>query len=328
MTRNRTYGAADLSFTGAGLNRPECVICLANGRMIAANFDGGVSVIEPGGEVWHLVGRGDVALKPNGICLVEDGSILATHLGATTGGVYRLHPDGRLDPYLLEADGIALPPTNFVHRDAIGRTWITVSTRKVPRALGYRRDAGDGFVVRVDDRGARIVADGLGFTNECLVHPDCRRIFINETFARRVSVFAISPTGDLVRERSFEDFEAGEFPDGMALDAAGGLWLACIIANRVIRLGRDFERRVVLDGADPELIAWTEEAYAADRMAPEHLARAPQPFDNISSLAFGGTDLRTIYLGNLLGDRIASFRQDVVGAPPVHWHYPGPVRIG
>ncbi len=41
---------------------------------------------------------------------------------------------------------------------------------------------------------------------------------------------------------------------------------------------------------------------------------------NLSSLAFGGPDLRTAYLGCLLGDSLATFRAPVAGLPPSHWH--------
>jgi hypothetical protein len=44
---------------------------------------------------------------------------------------------------------------------------------------------------------------------------------------------------------------------------------------------------------------------------------------NISSIAFGGPDLRTAYLGCLLGDALATFRSPVAGAPPAHWNYRG-----
>ena len=40
---------------------------------------------------------------------------------------------------------------------------------------------------------------------------------------------------------------------------------------------------------------------------------------NLSSLAFGGPDLRTAYLGCLLGDSLATFRTPVAGLPPSHW---------
>ena len=42
---------------------------------------------------------------------------------------------------------------------------------------------------------------------------------------------------------------------------------------------------------------------------------------NIASIAFGGPDLRTAYLGSLSGDTIATFRSPVAGLPLPHWAY-------
>jgi hypothetical protein len=42
---------------------------------------------------------------------------------------------------------------------------------------------------------------------------------------------------------------------------------------------------------------------------------------NISSLAFAGEDLRTVYLGVLAGDRLPSFQSPVAGLPMVHWNW-------
>jgi hypothetical protein len=42
---------------------------------------------------------------------------------------------------------------------------------------------------------------------------------------------------------------------------------------------------------------------------------------NISSIAFGGPDLRSGFLGCLLGDRIARVPMPVAGTAPVHWEY-------
>ena len=41
----------------------------------------------------------------------------------------------------------------------------------------------------------------------------------------------------------------------------------------------------------------------------------------LASIAFGGEDLRTVYMGSLQGTRIATFRAPIAGAPPVHWDY-------
>jgi hypothetical protein len=42
---------------------------------------------------------------------------------------------------------------------------------------------------------------------------------------------------------------------------------------------------------------------------------------NIASVAFGGADLKTVYLGNLAGAAIATFRSPIAGAKPVQWHF-------
>jgi hypothetical protein len=57
-------------------------------------------------------------------------------------------------------------------------------------------------------------------------------------------------------------------------------------------------------------------------MGREHLDTVKsRKLKNLSSLAFGGRNLRTAFLGSLLGDRIAFFRAPVMGRPPVHWHF-------
>jgi hypothetical protein len=70
------------------------------------------------------------------------------------------------------------------------------------------------------------------------------------------------------------------------------------------------------------LIDWCEEAYLAGTMTRAHVDHAAtRVLRNISSLAFGGPDLRTAYLGCLLGDSIAYFRSPVAGHPPAHWNW-------
>ena len=43
---------------------------------------------------------------------------------------------------------------------------------------------------------------------------------------------------------------------------------------------------------------------------------------NVSSIAFGGPDRRTAYLGCLLGDSLLSFRVPAPGVAPAHWRWP------
>jgi sugar lactone lactonase YvrE len=134
---------------------------------------GGVSIVSPEGQVNRILSNeSEFIVRPNGIAVESNGSFLLAHLGAEEGGIFRLHPDGELESVLSEVEGAALEPSNYIHIDQQDRLWITISTRKTPRAKAYTSDVTDGYIVLVDKSGARVVADNLGYTNECLVHPD------------------------------------------------------------------------------------------------------------------------------------------------------------
>jgi sugar lactone lactonase YvrE len=314
-----------LGWTGAGLRRPECVLATMAGDLYSADWRGGVARQRAHGTpVLYTATDGPRPLRPNGIALRPDGNFLLAELGEETGGVYQLSRDGRVRPFLERVDGLELPPTNFVHEDAAGRVWITVSTRRRPRAAAYRADVADGFIVLADGRGARIVADGLGYTNEALPSPDGAWLYVNETFGRRLTRFRLKADGSLGARETVCAFGHGSYPDGLAFDAEGGVWIVSVVSNRVIRVAPDGAQRLILEDADPAHVAWCERAYAEGRLGREHLDRAAGRYlKNISSLAFGGEDLRTAYLGCLLGDRIASFRAPVAGHPPAHWRWGG-----
>ena len=305
---------------GSGLHRPECVLARVDGTLHLADWRGGVTLLAATGDIVTVLANGDFRPRPNGIAILPDGGWLLTHLGDTEGGVFRLTPDGELTPFLTRVDGIDMPPTNYVHVDGQSRIWVTVSTRLKPRDLGYRSRCSDGFIVLVDDAGARIVADGLGYTNECLVHPETGQLYVNETFARRLTRFDVTGGGDLVRKTIITEFGEGEYPDGLTFDAEHGVWITSIVSNRVIRVARDGSREIIVEDSDPDHIAWTEAAYLADQLG-QHLDKAAgKKLKNISSLAFGGPNLKTVYLGCLLGDSIATFPSDQAGLAPYHGH--------
>ena len=196
----------------------------------------------------------------------------------------------------------------------------------MPRALGYRKDIDDGFIVLADSSGVRIVADGLGYTNECVVHPDGTRLFVNETFGRRLSSFDIAPNGDLSNRATVAQFGHGSFPDGLTFDINGGIWITSIVSNRVIRVAPDgLSRSIEIEDSDPAHIDSVETAFQNGVMTKEHLATCTSKrLKNISSLAFGGARLDRIHLGCLLDDRIYTCPSPVRGYPPSHWEIAGP----
>jgi sugar lactone lactonase YvrE len=311
-------------FVGRGLNRPECVLATARGDLYAGDWRGGVARIAPDGSHELYAGKlpGGRTPRPNGIALRRSGSFLLAELGETAGGVYELFRDGRVQPFLEAVDGVALPPTNFVGEDAAGRVWITVSTRKSPRSLDYRPDCAGGFIVLADAKGARIVADGIGYTNEAIVSPDGGWLYVNETFGRRLSRFPIRPDGSLGAKEVLTTFGHGTFPDGLTFDAESHVWITSVVSNRIIRVAPNGAQTLMLEDADPAHLEECEQAYLSGTMGRPHLDQVPsRVLRNVSSLAFGGPGLRTAYVGCLLGDAIAVFDSPVAGHPPPHWRY-------
>jgi sugar lactone lactonase YvrE len=328
MAREGDRVAIDLaavSRVAGGLDRPECVVTNAALDVFTADWRGGVAHLKADGT--QVLYRGELPegrpARPNGIALRRDGSFLFADLGAEHGGVFALSRTGAIRPFLQEVDGAALPPSNFVFEDAHDRVWITVSTRRVPRALGYRRDVADGFIVLVDRKGARIVADGLGYTNEAVLDARGEWLYVNETFARLTSRFRVRHDGGLGPREVFTTYGEGTFPDGMAFDEQGHLWVVSIISNRVLRVGPGGTVATVLEDLDPAHVAWVEAAYLAGELGREHLDGVKSArLRNISSIAFGGSDRRTAYLGCLLDDAIYAFRSPVAGLAPAHWNWP------
>ncbi len=313
-----------ISHHGRGLQRPECVLTHSSGHVFAADWagDGGVAVVAPDGSVRRVTARGvREPLRPNGIALEAGGSFLVAHLGDGSGGVFRLFADGRVEPVLTEIDGRPLPPTNFVSLDAAGRLWVTVSTRTLPRHDAARPGIADGYVILVPPEGpARIVADNLGYTNECIVSADGRSLFVNETFGKRLSLFEITGDATLGPRETVTEFGPGTFPDGLAPDTDGALWITSIVSNRVIRVAPDGTAETIVEDFDADGMAETEAVFQRGALGTDRLnLRLGTVLANVSSLAFGGEDLRTAYLGCLKGDAIAILPMPATGVQPIHW---------
>jgi len=321
-------------YIGQSLKRPECALAHKSGIVIVPNWsgNGGISVISPDNRTHHILASGTRKVRPNGIALESGGSVLLAHLGDTDGGIFRLFPDGRTQAAVVSVNGQAMPPANFIVKDSLDRLWITVSTRKTPRASDYRASARSGFIA-VAQPGASdaiIVADNLGYTNECVVDEERECVYVNETFGRRLTRFDMhnSETPVLSNQTTIVEFGMGSYPDGLALDEEGYLWVTSIVSNRIFRISPDGDSKLQFeDSFDPHLL-WTEEAYQQDCLGREHLDKAcSTTMQNISNVAFGHTDRTRLYLGNLLGDSLPYLDVNVPGATMTHWNAPlGPLE--
>lgn len=299
---------------GHGLHRPQSVLCTAQ-EVVVSHTGGGVTRLLPDGHQQDVLGPGNPTVATSGFAIGSDGSFLCAN-PQHPGGLWRIR-DGEQEPLLSRIDGEPLPPANFVHADREERLWISFSTRRAPVELGYRPDIADGFVVLLDQRGARIVADSLGFCSEAKVDPQGRYLYVNETFRRRTSRLIITNSGLGPRD-TVAEYGPGTFPMGLEFDQEGGLWISSLLSNRIIRLHQG-KQTLLLEDSDPVYLDTIETCFQAGELNDSHLAALPSNLKHLSSLAFGGADRKTLYLGNLLDDCIYSLPSPMAGAEPPHW---------
>ena len=169
--------------------------------------------------------------SPSGLGFRPDGSLLI----ASTEDRQVLRYDG--ETVATIADLADLVPANLGDMvvDDEGRAYI-----------GSQAFSG-GVIVRLDpDDGATVVAEGLDFPNGMVITPDRKTLIVAESIGRRLTAFTIGEDGGLGDRRIFADGLDAP-PDGIALDAEGGVWTSMTLAHQFERIT---EGGVVTDRID------------------------------------------------------------------------------
>jgi sugar lactone lactonase YvrE len=73
---------------------------------------------------------------------------------------------------------------------------------------------------------ASVVADKLIFPNGIVITPDGRTLIIGETIGHRLTAFDVQEDGTLTNRRVWAQLPPSVGPDGICLDAEGGVWCA------------------------------------------------------------------------------------------------------
>ena len=318
-----TLSFEDLSEIGADLHRPECVLTTRRGDLYVSDARGGVTHIHPDGTRRLYAGHTDDArsLAANGFAMLACGSFLIAPL--IGGGVFRLQRDGQASPFLQEADGMALHCPNFVLRDTQERIWICCLTQQDRTTLArYHRDRRDGCIILVDRRGARIVADGIGFPNEVRIDPTGRFLYTNETLRGTLLRYELADDGSLGAPETVVALDETNMFDGFTLDSEGGAWLTALMSNRLWHVARDGAARILIEDSHPEQLARLAEQQRTTGVQKSLIyEERGSRLRNISSVAFGGPDLKTAYFGSLMGASILAARVPVAGMVPAHWEF-------
>ncbi|MGF6439460.1 SMP-30/gluconolactonase/LRE family protein [Paraburkholderia youngii] len=297
---------------GADLVRPESVVLGRDRRLFCSNGTGGISCIGPDGTVSKW-GHQD-GLVPNGIAALQNDEFLIANVGVE-GGVWHLDSERQVRRLAIQVDGRPLREVNFVYVDDLGRVWLSISSSGAPDPV-FRLCANEGFIVLGDRTGFRIVARGLGWSNEIRVSPSGEHLFVNETFGRRLLRFDVAADGSLSHRQVLATFGIGDYPDGMALDADGGVWVVSIISNRLYRVAAG-RSELMFEDCDPGTVNGLEEVLKGRglKRSDLHGLRTGKYVSNISSIAFDGEDGHIAYLGSLGDTCLWRFESPVKGSP-------------
>lgn len=318
LTKIEPFLPTNLAQTGSGLNRPECVLAARDGSLYTGDWTLGIARTAPDGTTGpaveaDLIGQG---FRPNGIALTSEGDFLFANLGRG-GGVWRVGQSGEARPFATELDGRRIPHANFVLVDG-DRIWITISAT-TRNHQHYTAEEKSGQILLVQDGKVTVAADGLNWTNELRISPDGKYLFVNETFACRTTRYDVAADGVLTNPFRLT-FPGGTFPDGMAFDAEGALWIICVVSNRLIRIAPDLTWTVVFEDIAPSALETIASAHANGCLTFDQIARSRgSRVSNLSSVAFGGPDLKTLYLGGLGIGAVQVLRSPVAGMPMEHW---------
>ena len=301
--------AADFGTFGRGLQRPECVWIDRDG-VWASDARGGVSHIFADDEP-KLLGSGIV--DPNGFSRRPDSSFVVAGIG--DGGLHVISPDGKTRNLLNRLEGKPLGAVNYACADGQDRIWLSVMTRATEWHTALTSTSFDGYILRIDGEGARceIVADGLALTNEVKVSPDGRFLYAAETLGCRIVRFPIKSDGSLGQKEIVgpKNLGRGALPDGITLDTLGNVWITVITQNALYVIDKKGDLHIVYRDMNEPAVEILAGGIEHRNGTVENLAACASvsgPLRLPTSLAFGGRDGRTGYIGSLLLPHLATFR--------------------
>lgn len=198
-----------------------------------------------------------VPVRPCFLAPTETQDILA----GMEDGIYRFSPGtGELTCLRRVEEDKPGTRLNDGHVDQKGRLWFGSMDDGEEQPLG-------SLYSLTAERGLIRHHGGYTVSNGPAVSPDGRTLYECDSGLGVIYVFHITEDGDLTDRRIFARLEDGA-PDGLAMDSAGTLWSGVWGGGRIERFRPDGSR----------------------------LPPVPVPARNVTKVAFGGEDARTVFI--------------------------------
>ncbi len=172
-----------------------------------------------------------------------------------------LEPELRIEPLKRIVDSAAGQRLNDAKVDPCGRLWFGSMHN-----TDYRQAVGKLF--RLDaDLALHVADEGYHICNGPTFAPDGSALYHSDSFLDVTYRYRLAADGSLGAREEWRRYSGGS-PDGMQADSEGCIWAATWGGKRVCRFSPQGEL----------------------------LAEVPLPTSHPASLAFGGEDLRTLYI--------------------------------
>jgi gluconolactonase len=215
---------------------------------------------------------------PAGLAFHADGSLYVADEGDEIHGVLRV-ADGQATILANEYEGRPLNGANDLVFDRNSVLYFSDPWRSsLEKPVGgfYRLFPG-GALERIDD--------SLAFPNGVALSAAGDAVYLAETYRNRILRYPIGADGEIGARETFAALPGGDGPDGMAFDEAGNLYVAHYGGGKVAIFGP----------------------------SGEMIDAIPIPGAQVTNVAFGGPDRRTLVITDVETGSIYQTRVDVPG---------------
>ena len=309
----------------SALAYPEGPVWRPDGSVLVCEVKGGtLTRVAPEGTTSVVATLGG---SPNGAAIGPDGAVYVCNSGGFTfipigpvwvtgdqppdyvgGSIQRVDPAGQVTTLYrqsTDATGAARPlrgPDDLVF-DATGSFWFSDWGKSRPRD----RDITGVHYAKADGSSCREVIFPLAAPNGIALSPDGSRLYVAETYTRRILYYELLGPGQIARNPRTLDGShllTAAIPgqgilDSMAVDEEGNVYAATMLP----------------DGADPTanggLTIVTPSGEVVQFLEIDIGTPVPLP----SNLCFGGPDRRTAFITCGGTGQLVSVRMKVAGAP-------------
>lgn len=167
---------------------------------------------------------------PSGLGELPDGTRIVVEM--RTQKLWRLPTDGEAPTLFSDLEGIAVNEVNDLVTDAHGRSYSGCYGFDI---LGGAEPAPGSVILTEPDGRSRVVAGDVMFPNGMTISPDGKTLAVAQTLAAEVTAFDIAEDGSLSNRRPWASMP-GTNPDGICLDAEGGMWVGSCFTGGFFRV--------------------------------------------------------------------------------------------